>query len=538
MTVTTTTSRISYAGNGVTTAFSVPFYFLAAADLVVIRTTATGTTTLVLNTDYTVTGAGVPAGGTVTCTVAPTVGQSLVIFRAPAETQTTDYQPNDPFPAETHERALDKLTMIAQRLKDLISRSFTLSDGDTSGASTQLPTPQANRLIGWNTSANGLQNVDPSSLLTIAGSSGFSTQTFNGTGAQTAFTLSANPGAIANLEVFVGGVRQTPTTNYTVSGTTLTFFVAPAAGTNNILARWGQTLGIGVPSDTSVSTVKIADDAVTTAKILNDAVTTAKILNDAVTTPKIVNDAVTTAKIANNAVTLAKTTMSTSRLLGRTTAGSGAAEEIQASAPLSLSAGALSVTAATTSATGAVQLATAAEVQAGTDANKAVTPSTLRASGLVRATAQASTSGTVVDFTGIPSWAKRIVVMLVGVSTNGSTRLIVQIGTSGGIESTGYTSGAQIGVAVAGQFTTETTGFVLEPTSAATATAGRHGSVVIENVTSNTWVSRSNVHQDTPLCVSSGAGSKSLSGVLDRVRITTVAAADTFDAGTINIMYE
>lgn len=519
MTVTTTSSRISYAGNGSTTAFSVPFYFLAAADLVVIRTTTAGVqTTLVLNTDYTVSGAGVPSGGTVTCTAAPALGQSLVIFRAPAETQTTDYQPNDPFPAETHERALDKLTMIAQRLKDLISRSLTLSDGDTSSASTQLPSPASNQLIGWDTSATGLQNVSPSSLLTIAGSSGFSTQTFSGTGAQTAFTLSANPGVIANLEVFIGGVRQTPTTNYTVSGTTLTFLVAPAAGTNNILARWGQTLGIGVPSDASVSTVKIADDAVTTPKILNDAVTSAK----------IVNDAVTTAKIANNAVTLAKTTMSTSRLLGRTTASAGAAEEIQASAPLVLVAGALSVTAATTSATGVVQLATAAEVQTGTDANKPVTPSTLRASGLVRATSQASTSGTVVDFTGIPSWVKRVTFMFDNVSTSGTSALQVQIGTSGGIETTGYVSSSQ-------STTLSTTGLLL--TSGAAAANNYRGALTLTLLTGNTWVATCITARDDTV-TNYAAGSKTLSASLERLRLTTFNGTDTFDAGTVNIMYE
>lgn len=261
MTVNTTTSRVAYAGNGSTTVFAIPFYFLSSSDLTVIRTASTGAqTTLVLNTDYTVSGAGVPAGGSVTCTVAPAVGQSLVIFRDPAATQLTDYQPNDPFPAETHERALDKLTMIAQRLKDLVTRSFTLSDGDVSGANTTLPSPSANKLIGWDTNALALQNVDPATLLTIVGSSGFVVQTFSGTGAQTAFTLSANPGVIANLEVYISGVRKVPTSDYTISGTTLTFTSAPPSGTNNILVRWGQTLGIGVPSDGSVTTAKLAFD--------------------------------------------------------------------------------------------------------------------------------------------------------------------------------------------------------------------------------------------------------------------------------------
>jgi len=83
VTVNTTTSRADYTGNGVTTAFTVPFYFLDNTHLTVLRTViATGvSTTLALGTDYTVTGAGVPAGGTVTCTVAPTAAQKISILR-------------------------------------------------------------------------------------------------------------------------------------------------------------------------------------------------------------------------------------------------------------------------------------------------------------------------------------------------------------------------------------------------------------------------------------------------------------------------
>lgn len=258
MTVSTTTSRVAYAGNGSTVTFSVPFYFLAAADLTVIKTTSAGVqTTLVLNTDYTVTGAGVPAGGSVTCTVAPSASESLVIFRAPAETQLTDYQPNDPFPAETHERALDKLTMIAQRLKDLIARSLTLSDGDTTTASTQLPSPSANKLIGWNATASGLQNIDQTTLATIVAYGTTYADVFTGTGAQTAFTLTANPANQANLDVSVGGVTQLPGVDYLwVSGTTVTFTTAPPLGVK-ILVRYFQALPQG-STDSAASTFQAA----------------------------------------------------------------------------------------------------------------------------------------------------------------------------------------------------------------------------------------------------------------------------------------
>jgi hypothetical protein len=135
MTISTTASRISYNGNGATTAFSFPYRFLTNADLVVIKIAADGTeTTLTLNTNYTVTGANEDAGGTVTLSVAPLSGQRVVIYRAVTITQEVDYITGDPFPAETHERALDRLTMVAQQQQDAIDRSAKLPVTSTEDA--------------------------------------------------------------------------------------------------------------------------------------------------------------------------------------------------------------------------------------------------------------------------------------------------------------------------------------------------------------------------------------------------------------------
>lgn len=262
MTVNSTTSRVSYAGNGTTTTFSVPFYFLANADLVVIRTSSTGTqTTLVLNTDYTVTGAGVPAGGSITCTTAPGATDSLVIYRDPATTQLTDYQANDPFPAETHERALDKLTMLVQRLKDLVSRSIRLSDGDTTTASTLLPSPSANKLLAWNGAGTALINRDGSELLTAATYANWRTDVFNGTGAQTAFVLTQDPGNANNCDVTISGVTQTAGVSFTVSGATITFAIAPPAGTGNVVVRYGMALPAGVTDSNLVTFLQSGTNA-------------------------------------------------------------------------------------------------------------------------------------------------------------------------------------------------------------------------------------------------------------------------------------
>ena len=174
----------------------------------------------------------------------------------------------------------------------------------------------------------------------------------------------------------------------------------------------------------------------------------------------------------------------------------------------------------------------------GTDATQTLTNKTIQGGAITSGTAVASTSGTSIDFTGIPSWAKRITVMFSGVSTNGTSIPLVQIGDSGGVENTGYlgTTSYFSGVGVASA--NNTTGFLISNGAGEAATAVRHGQIVISNLTGNTWVCSGSVglSDTTRSCVLSY--SKALSATLDRVRITTVNGTDTFDAGTVNIMYE
>ena len=147
-------------------------------------------------------------------------------------------------------------------------------------------------------------------------------------------------------------------------------------------------------------------------------------------------------------------------------------------------------------------------------------------------TAVASTSGTSIDFTSIPSWVKRITVMFSGVSTNGSSLKLVQIG-SGSVTSTGYVSQSTFSGAVSNTFTS-TSGFIIDSGS---ATEFNSGQCVISLVSSNTYICSLVVTTYSGGMVT-GAGTVTLSGTLDRVRITTVNGTDTFDAGSINILYE
>jgi hypothetical protein len=148
-------------------------------------------------------------------------------------------------------------------------------------------------------------------------------------------------------------------------------------------------------------------------------------------------------------------------------------------------------------------------------------------------TAVASTSGTSIDFTSIPAGVKRITVMFSGVSTNGSSNYQIQLGDSGGIETSGYTGCA---VTPATTFVYNSAGLLL--TGVIAAASINEGIVIITNISGNTWVSSGVIAASASGYLGNSAGSKTLSATLDRVRITTVNGTDTFDAGSINILYE
>ena len=152
-------------------------------------------------------------------------------------------------------------------------------------------------------------------------------------------------------------------------------------------------------------------------------------------------------------------------------------------------------------------------------------------------TAVASTSGTSIDFTSIPNWVKRITVMFNGVSTSGSSAVIAQLGTSSGVTTTGYL-GSCFGVLSSSGFgvTNYTTGFGLGSDGGAGYV--RQGSITISLQSSNSWVCSGSLGQNDSARMNVIGGSIALGGVLDRVRITTVNGTDTFDAGSINILYE
>jgi len=148
------------------------------------------------------------------------------------------------------------------------------------------------------------------------------------------------------------------------------------------------------------------------------------------------------------------------------------------------------------------------------------------------ATAQASTSGTFIDFTGLPSWIKRITVIFNGVSTNGSSLMLIQVG-AGSITNTGYTSNSWSNNTLSA---TSTAGFVL--TAGMQSTGLYSGQVSLLRPDATAIVQSSVLGSDVANTVHVSGGRVVLGGALDRVRLTTVNGTDTFDAGTINILYE
>jgi hypothetical protein len=153
---------------------------------------------------------------------------------------------------------------------------------------------------------------------------------------------------------------------------------------------------------------------------------------------------------------------------------------------------------------------------------------------LTSGTAQVTTSGTAFDFTSIPSWVKRITVLFADVSLSGSDDILVQIGDSGGIETTGYAS-ASSATDSGGQGTSDSTAGFIGHVGA----NGRvfSGTMRIETFSGNIWIASVSGGMQAAGIGVTGGGSKTLSGTLDRLRVTR-NGTDTFDAGSVNILYE
>lgn len=152
---------------------------------------------------------------------------------------------------------------------------------------------------------------------------------------------------------------------------------------------------------------------------------------------------------------------------------------------------------------------------------------------LTSGTAVASTSGTSIDFTSIPSWVKRITVMFQGISTSSTSNYQIQLG-AGSFTTTGYVSNCA-NIAASPTFNAVTSGFLFN--NNVTAADIYSGTTIINNISGNNWVACGTLFRPSVAAFVS-TGNLALGGTLDRVRITTINGTDTFDAGTVNILFE
>ncbi len=160
-------------------------------------------------------------------------------------------------------------------------------------------------------------------------------------------------------------------------------------------------------------------------------------------------------------------------------------------------------------------------------------------SAIVSGTSQASTSGTSIDFTGIPSWVRRITVMFNGMSTSGTSNLQVQLGTGSTptFTTSGYSGVVSITTSTTLNAASSSVGFGLTQQTATSYVYS--GAMFISSFGSNTWVANSQIASAAGIVhTQQGSSSVTLGATLTAVRITTVGGTDTFDAGSINILYE
>ena len=217
MTVSSTTVKNSYSGNGSTTQFAYTFKIFADSDLQVIIRSSTGTeTTKTITTHYTVAGAGDASGGSITFTSGntPASGETVVIRRNVPQTQAIDYIANDPFPAETHEEGLDRATLVAQQISEEADRSIKLSRTNTM-TSTEFT-------IGATDRANKVLSFDSTGELAVTQELG----TFKGNwGASTTY-------AVRDI------VKDTSTNNIFIANTAHTSSGSQPLTTNTDSAKW------------------------------------------------------------------------------------------------------------------------------------------------------------------------------------------------------------------------------------------------------------------------------------------------------------
>jgi uncharacterized protein YjbI with pentapeptide repeats len=257
-----------FNGNGSTTSFPFTFKVFAAADIAVTIANSLGVeTALVLDTDYSVSlnaNQETSPGGTITYPISGTplaIGSVLAIVGDLDYDQPLDLPSGGNFSPLALENQLDRTVMQIQQLREEVERSLRTSV--TTGADVELPAPEANAFIGWNSGATGLQNVQLEDLATAVAYATMRYDTFTGDGVTTQFTLQTDPATLGNMDVSVDGQTYVPGTDHTLVGQNVVFTVAPILGAE-ILVRYGQGVVVATADAQDVSYLPAGTGAVAT----------------------------------------------------------------------------------------------------------------------------------------------------------------------------------------------------------------------------------------------------------------------------------
>lgn len=246
MTISTTGNQVSFTGDGASTNFAFPYPFITTTDLKVFVNGVAVTTGFSVAGIAPANGPGTFGSGTVTFTTPPASGAVVLIYCDPDQLQSTSLPPNDPFPSKTMEKALDKLTLLIQRIIAKFGNALLFPSGDTTNGTLPVIAVRANNALGFD--ANGLPiavSPLPAGTLFQFGVPFNNQFTPNGTG--TTYALTSNPGLLKNLDVWVGGVKQRNGIDFTWSSATPLILTSTSVWPADapVEVEWTQALPIG-----------------------------------------------------------------------------------------------------------------------------------------------------------------------------------------------------------------------------------------------------------------------------------------------------
>lgn len=270
MTIQSTTRKVQFLGNGVATSFPFTFKAFTTADFQATKTSTTGVdTALVLNTNFSVAlnaDQNASPGGTVTYPISGSPlanGEKLTILTAIAQKQNTDITNNGGFYPQVIEDEFDYLTILSQQLQEIADRTLKIPSSDNVAANAfGNAATRANTIVGFDSTGQPY-TATPASLGVLTAYGTANTDQVVATAGQTAFTLSANPGTINNLDITLDGVTLLPSTDFTWSGTTVTLLTGALVG-QRFAARYMQ----GLPT-TGVSNGSVVDASLAAGSVIS-----------------------------------------------------------------------------------------------------------------------------------------------------------------------------------------------------------------------------------------------------------------------------